>query len=819
MNLRFRSLLFSLGIFRAAGTVAAQNTGSISGQASDKNTQLLLDQVTVTLEGTSFSTKTENGGNYRISGIMPGSYNVRFVFKGYQELIRYNIVITSGNENVVNAELEPEVVEVQTVTIRGTRRSAKAATLETPLSVQRLTTEEIKSNPGGNFDISRVIQSLPGVGGTAGSVGGYRNDIIIRGGAPNENVFYLDGIEVPVINHFATQGSAGGPSGILNVSFIEDVKLSSSAFDARFDNALSSVLDFRQKKGNTNRLQGNARLSATELATTLEGPLGNSKNTTFLASVRRSYLQFLFQAIDLPIRPNYWDFQYKVTHRFSSKMTLTVLGIGAIDEFSFAAPAESSPEKVYVLNSNPLINQWNYTQGAVLRRSVKNGYWNLALSRNMLDNKLERWEDNLNKSEANRSLKLESQEAENKLRFDMNKTIGLWKFSYGGVLQLVRFSNSGFARIRAGIRDTAGNLVQPEIRVPLNSAVRFYRTGAFVQAGRRFFSRRLGVNLGLRADGNTFTEGGMKLWNQLSPRLGASLVLAPKLNLNASVGRYYKIPPYTILGFANGAGTYLNKDARYIRSDHYVAGLEYLPSENRRFTLEVFNKQYNNVPVSIRDGISLSNKGGDFNVLGNEDIISNGKGRTWGVEFFAQQKLTKRFFGILSYTWFHSEYSGADGKFVSSAWDSRHLLSITWGYKFKRNWELGLKFRYQGGAPYTPFDLQASRLNYLSVGEGILDFTQLNQQRLNAFHASDVRIDKKWNFKGTTFDLFLDVSNWYIAPNPAYPQYTFQRTADNSGFATNNGKPVAADGSNAIPVILQNNDAVVLPTFGFILEF
>jgi TonB-dependent Receptor Plug Domain len=142
-----------------------------------------------------------------------------------------------------------------------------------------------------------VIQALPGVSGTAGSVGGFRNDIIIRGGAPNENVYYIDGIEIPVINHFATQGSAGGPTGILNVSFLEDVKLSSSAFDARFDNALSSVFQFRQRTGNPNKVQGNVRLSATELAGTFEGPL--SKNTTFLASARRSYLQLLFKAIDI----------------------------------------------------------------------------------------------------------------------------------------------------------------------------------------------------------------------------------------------------------------------------------------------------------------------------------------------------------------------------------------------------------------------------------------------------------------------------------------------------------------------------------------
>src|SRR5690606_3258830 len=237
--------------------------------------------------------------------------------------------LTTGNVNTINFELEEEQTTLSEIVVEG-RVTADAATIETPLSIQRLTTEEIRSNPGGNFDISRVIQALPGVGG-ATATASFRNDIIVRGGAPNENVYYLDGIEVPVINHFSTQGSSGGPQGILNVSFIEEVRLSTSAFDARYDNALSSVFQFRQKTGNTKRLQGNVRLSGTEVAATFDGPL--SPKTTFLLSARRSYLEFLFRLIDLPIRPDYWDFQFKTTTRINPKTTLSFLGIGAIDEF------------------------------------------------------------------------------------------------------------------------------------------------------------------------------------------------------------------------------------------------------------------------------------------------------------------------------------------------------------------------------------------------------------------------------------------------------------------------------------------------------
>ena len=802
-----------------SSVVTAQQSTSISGIVLNKNTQQVVQGATISLQPSNKAVLVDSTGRFTLKNIIPGTYTVTIKALGYKTETKYNVILNVGNETSFTVELEPEVANLQNVTVRSSRRTAKAATLETPLSVQRLTTEEIKANPGGNFDISRVIQSLPGVGGTAGSTGAFRNDIIIRGGAPNENVFYLDGIEIPNINHFATQGSGGGPTGILNVSFIEDVKLSSSAFDARFDNTLSSVFEFKQKRGSLNRTQGNIRLSATEVAATLEGPLSQKSKATYLASVRRSYLQFLFQAIDLPIRPNYWDFQFKVTQPLNKKLTLTLLGIGAIDEFSFAAPKEATPDKLYVLNSQPSIEQNTYTVGAALRHTLSNGYWNLAVSRNYLDNNLQRFENNLGPDKGAQTLNTVSKEAETKLRFDVNQTFNGFKLSYGITAQQANYSNSTFALLEAPVIDNNGNVISPAVTNNFNGKIDVTRVGGFVQVGKRFIDNRLGVSAGLRTDGNSFTDNGWDFLRTLSPRVALSYILADKWTLNASVGRYYKLPPYTILGFQNNNGQFTNRDAKYIESTHYVLGLEYLPSDATRFTIEGFYKRYNNVPVSSRNGISLSNLGGDFGVFGNEDVVSNGKGRAWGFEFFAQQKLTKRFFGVLSYTYFVSEYAGLDRKFVASAWDNRHLLSVTWGYKFPKNWELGLKFRYQGGAPFTPFDEQASRENFLTMGTGILDYNRLNSNRLNAFHASDVRIDKKWNFKKVTLDVFLDVSNWYIARNPAYPNYTFRRNDLNTAFLTTDGQPIRRNGSNAIPTLLANDDPSVTPTIGFIVEF
>ncbi len=797
--------------------VMAQNTGSIGGTIIDKNSQQPLSGVSISLTPGTGGSVADSSGMFRIINIRPGTYNLELTLLGYQPRTLNNLVVTSGNEITLGIELEPIVGQLGTVVVSGRKNSVRAASLESPLSVQRLTTEDIKANPGGNFDISRVIQSLPGVGGGAGG-GGYRNDIIIRGGAPSENVYYLDGIEVPIINHFSTQGSGGGPQGILNVSFIEDVKLNSSAFDAKYDNTLSSVFQFKQKNGNANRLQGNIRLSATELAATFDGPL--TRNTTFIASARRSYLQFLFKVIDLPIRPNYWDFQFKTTTKIDNKTTLSFLGIGAIDEFSFAEPKDATPEKLYVINSNPLINQWSYTVGASLRRLISNGYWNLSLSRNTLDNQADKYEDNEKPSEQDRTLKIKSRETENKLRFDVTNNFGGIKLTYGASAQLVQFDNDFFQRYRPRLTDDQGNVIQEAEILASSTETSFIRYGAFVQAGKRILNNRLALSAGLRVDGNGLENSESNPLKQLSPRISASYALTRQWNISASYGIYYKLPSYTQLAYQNLLnGSSESNPGDYIRSEHFVAGFEFLPGNTTRFTLEGFYKKYSNYPVSVLDGVSLANKGADLGAVGNEPVVQDGKGRAYGFEFFAQQKLTKRFFGVFSYTFYRTEFTDINNKFIRASWDNRHLLSTTLGYKFPHNWELGLKFRLQGAAPYTPFDMPESQLNYLTLGTGINDFSQVNTLELKAFNASDIRIDKKWNFNKFSLDIFLEVQNWYASKNAGLPQYTFKRNADNTAFLTTDGQPIQQNGSNAIPLILPNIDSTVLPTIGLVVEF
>ncbi|MDG1911527.1 MAG: TonB-dependent receptor [Flavobacteriaceae bacterium] len=780
-----------LGFLFFIAFAQAQNTGSLSGRILDLQSQQPLPGATLLLEGTGIGVVTDEEGYFTVNEIPYKSYNVIASFLGYESETLYNVIVKSVGNRPLLFELEEVVETLDEVVIV---RSPFRTTRDTPLSTQSFSAVEIETYPGGNNDITKVVQSMPGI---SPSIGGFRNDIIIRGGAPNETVYYLDGIEIPNINHFSTQGSAGGPVGMINVSFVRDVTLSSSAFGAEYDNPLSGVLAFEQREGNANEFGGNFRFGASEAGITLEGPLFRKDkerpaNTTFLFSVRRSYLQFLFELIGLPIRPDYWDYQWKIKHEIDKYNSLTFIGIGAIDDFSVKAPDEFDAEQQATLDQVPIIDQRSTTVGLSWKRNYKNGkgFMMTALSTNRLENVFSRYEDNTTRTGT--IFQNDSYEWETKLRYQTTFYSDQWKWSSGFNIQQSSYQN---------------NTIFNYYDIAYNTTLDFIKYGFFVKGSRKLFNDRMDLTLGLRTDADSFSTGS-NLMDNLSPRIAFSYALTEnqQWKLNATAGRYFKIPTYTMLGFQNERSLFVNQEASYVRSDHFVAGLEYNVTPSSRFTLEGFVKNYSNYPVSVVDGVSLANKGGGFEVLGNEEIVSEGTGQSSGLEFLFQQKLSNNFYGVFAYTYFFSEFTGLDQRSRPSVWDSRHLISFTGGYKLKRNWELSARWRFAGKNPYVPTDLEASLEAYPEI---ILDYYRLGEVKLNAFNLADIRIDKKWNFEKLSFNFFFEIQNFLGQPNPTPEEYGLNRNASGEVILPRSLVSVSTDEGNSSP----------LPSFGFVLYF
>ncbi len=767
--------------------ISAQVATEIYGKVLNEKGEPMFG-ASVYLEGTSIGAQADFDGKFNIIGVSPGSYNLIASFLGYESQTQFNIIVRSKGTPNYNFILKESAQQLDEVVISNENRITRPR--ETPLSTQSLSAVEIATYPGSNNDVVQVAQSLPGV---SPSIGGFRNDLIIRGGAPNETVYYLDGMEIPNINHFSTQGSAGGPVGLINVSFIDNVTLSTSAFNTRYDNALSGVLQFKQRNGNSRNFAGNFRVSASEAALTFEGPLFKKENsesrTTFLGSIRRSYLQFLFEVIGLPIRPDYWDYQYKINHEIDNYNSLSILGVGSIDDFSISPPNEFDEEQQAQLEQAPFINQRTNTIGITWRNRFKsgNGFMQTTLSNNSLNNEFTRYQDSENQSDV--IFNNDATETETKLRYDLTQFFGDWKLSSGLNLQYSNYNNNTI--------DVTNNLA-------FNTEIDFLKYGFFANMTRSFFNDKLDISFGFRLDDDTFTQN-ESLISTFSPRLSVSYEFATDWMLNGSIGRYFKIPPYTILGFRNNASELINQNVEYTMSDHYVLGLQHYFSPSANISLEGFYKRYNDYPVSLRDGVSLANKGGGFEVLGSEPIETVGKGRSYGAELQFQQKLSNNFYGIFAYTWFYSEFTGLDqNKYIPSVWDSRHLISFTGGYKFKRNWELSARYLYAGETPFVPTDLDATLNNYPDV---ILDYSRLGDEKLAIFSQLDLRIDKKLNFKKFAFDVFIEAQNVLSQDIPSPTDYGLNRNS--MGMIVEPRSLVA----------IENGAGQIIPSIGIVVDF
>lgn len=783
--------------------VASFAQAKITGTVIIKATNEAIPFAPVVIQGTTKGANTDIDGNFTIDGLAPGLYNLECNFVGYKKAVLFEIEVTIARPAVVKFELEEISTETKAVEIVA---STISNVEEAPLSVRTIGTNEIKRNPGGNRDISRAIRSLPGVA----AIPTFRNDIIIRGGAANENRFYIDGIEIPNINHFATQGASGGPVGLINVDLIKEVEFYSGAFPAARGNALSSVLEFGFKDARRDKWTSNFVVGTSDLGITVEGPV--SEKSGFILSARRSYLQGLFSLLGLPFLPTYNDFNLKWKTNINEKNQITIIGVGALDQFRLNTELASDStnedylRNLYLLDNLVINEQWNYSGGIKWDHFSEKGRTSFILSRNALQNDAFKFQNN--DESLPKTIDYTSRETENKFRVEhkVNAKNG-WKFLIGAGSEYAQFSVANSAFVYNSILDTA-------IQVNQSASLNLVKYGVFLQSSKTLLQNKIVLSAGLRADGNDYNASMQNPLNQLSPRLSIKYRFAPQWSFNANTGIYYQLPSYTALGFERNRAL-VNTDASYIRNIQYVAGFEYdWSARNSIITLEGFYKGYSNYPMSIDKGVSLANLGADFGVIGNEELDFIGLGRSYGAEFLFQQRFYQGFYGILAYTYVRSEFTDINGDYAPSSWDSRHLLSLTGGKQFKKNWEIGGRFAFSGGLPYTPDDVSNSMLiaNWSRFGVAITDWDRLNSERFQVFHQLDIRIDKKWFFPKWSLNLFLDIQNVYGRETEVKPILDVQRTSA--------GVPVVDpnDPSRFLPNSLRNTNGTVLPAIGIIVE-
>ncbi len=770
--------------------------GTLKGQVYSTKSNEPLESASVRVQGTSLGARTDGQGRFVIAGLKPGFVRLIVSMLGYETTTSAEVQVIGNQTSFIDIALDEASTSLTEVVVRPNMRIKR---VESPLSLQTLGIKQIEKNAGANRDISKLVQTLPGVGATDPN----RNDLIVRGGGPSENVFYLDGIEIPVINHFSTQGASGGVVGMINPDFVREISFYTGAFPASRTNALSSVMEIKQRDGDTDRMHVKASVGASDAALTIEGAL--SEKSSFIASARQSYLQWLFKAIKLPFLPTYNDFQLKYKHRFNAHNELTILGIGAIDDMSLNTKLQSTGSEVqrYILSYLPRYKQWNYTVGAVYKHYGAEHTDSWVLSRNMLRNSSVKHQSN--DPTLPKLSEYQSDETESKLRYERMYTTLPFKLSFGAGLRYADYRN------RAERLAYQSGKVIP---LSYDAHIRLLAYSAFAQASDEYLDRRLKIGLGVNLVGNTLNPVMSNPFPQLSPRLSVSFALTDDIDLNANFGRYAMQPSYTSMGYQAPDGSYPNKmRLRYIISNQAVLGGEYHLGSYLHFSAEGFYKSYSSYPISELEGISLASKGTEYGQVGAEAVLSTGEGRAYGAEVVARLMPWHQFSATATYTLFRSEFTDKAGIYRPSSWDIRQMLNLLLSYRLGKSWYLSASWRYSGGAPYTPIDMELStnKAAWAVTNRAYPDYARFNTLRLPAKHQLDLRLDKEFYFKRWMLNLYLDVQNAYLSSYVSAPIYT---NRDSSGEVMDH----PSDPERQQLRQLDYYSKLILPTLGLIIK-
>lgn len=722
---------------------ANQAVGTVTGRIVEAVTEAPVASATVRVVGQEVAVQSDAAGRFTLRGVRVGIVTIEVRRLGFAAVRRGDIAVSPAKPAEVTIVLRPIDVQLDVVTVRPEAFPAQMPAA-TPVSTQRYDAEEVRRQPGAQEDVLRAISIAPGVGVTSAA----RNDIVVRGGAPFENLFVVDNIEVPNINHFGSQGSTGGPISLINIRFIESASISAGGFGARLGDRTSSATTLTLREGNRERVAGELNVAATQVGAVLEGPLG--KNASFLANVRQSYLDLLFKAIGLSFIPSYTDATAKVTWRPSSRDAVSVLAIGARGTVSF----DNSTDSARVNNSQVLAPaQDQYFSGITWKRLVPRGVVTTTLGRTWT-----RYVTAQRDSLLTPVLESRSTEGENSLRTDVTVLAGRGVeietgtiFKYASTLRYDA-TLAGFTR-----RDANGT---PQ---PLNVDTNFtaLRNGTYVQASWQA-APRVRLSGGLRGDWYGFLGNAVRV----APRVSASVQLREGTTLSLSGGRYWQAPSYIWL-----VGDPLNAQRlRPFRADQLVAGVTQLVGSDLKVQFEVYGKQYGDYPARrFRPQAVLSPSGFDDATtdipFGLEPLESTGTGSAYGAELFVQKKLgASPFYGQVSASVNRTRFTGLDGTSTRGAFDTPVLANGVLGWRPNSRWELALRVRGASGLPFTPFLEQGALA-------GTLDFSRYNGARVPAFFAADVRVDRRFLLLGRQFIAFVDLQNVSNRNNSGPPQW------------------------------------------------
>lgn len=786
---RFLSII-SFTIFFGPISIFCQ-TGSINGQIFDATLEEGIPYANIYLPMLGIGAVTDFDGHFVLLDLPEGGYDLAISSIGYQDTLLQKVKVVKNKPTYKTIQLSESTTILEEVVVSVSPLSKKEKSV---VSLRVLSANELKYNAGAGLDISQALKALPGVNSPQT---GLSNELLVRGGSSSENAFYVDGIEMPSINHFAIQGTSGGLKSLLNLDFIKRSHLYTSGFPANRGNALSGVFDFQLKEGNQERIKTKALVGLTDAALWADGPINSKIN--FLASIRTSYVQFIMNALKLPYASNYSDMNYKLSWELDGRRKLSVVGIGSIDNSKPLQKNVHDDLSLFQFESLAIHKHSFLGTGLKFSQLNNSGTTNLQISYNHFKKENNKYLDP--KTKDNLLQQFNSKKSDLRLTIDHNWRRNNFNWSMGGSINQINYQN-GF--------------IAPLELANFNSLLSFQKYNLNTQISQRLFNRFMLVNFGLSIDGNTVNTQMKNPFKQISPRLSISYALNHHTTINFNTGKYYQMPDLLALGYQNEAREMVNADLRYLSAFHLVFGAErVLKKLHAKINIEGFYKKYKHYPFLTEKNTSLATIQNSLSRTGFVELASKGQGRAYGGEFFYQQQLFKKMYGALTYTLLWSQ-SKESNTFLPTSGDNRHNISIRFGKHLKKDWHIGLKWQFQSGFPYTPADSLTASIIQVYDGhyaQNIRDFQQVNARRLQSTHTLDIRIDKTIHYKKWDMEIFLDVTNVFQNSVLLSP-IIFAKRDQNRTPIINSIHPDYYE-----TYLLKNEVSTFLPSFGIIAAF
>lgn len=732
----WETIILSICLLFLTNIINAQEKGKISGIVTDQGTKQPLIGANVIVLNNSLGASTDNDGKFLITDIEAGSYNVEFRYIGYQSVIKTDIVVKPDRVTFINAEMKESTIEVEGVTVTDSYFHEDETQ---PISAVSFNYEEIRRAPGSAGDLSRILNAVPGVNQQTDQF----NNLLVRGGSPVENGYYLDNIPIPNINHFPVLGAAGGAIGILNNDFISGVDFYTGGFSSIYGDRLSSVMDISYRDGNKTSTDFQLDFNLAGFGGQAEGPIFGDKGS-WMISAKRSYLDLIQDAIQTEGEsPRFGDVQGKFTYDINNQNKITALFIYApSSREDHKEDAEKKGWEYYTINWEALQNTIGLNWRSLWS---ENGYSNTSISFNQTTgDSEERFIKNDNIMTTNsyieRNITLRNI---NFLKLDKYHKID---FGFEIKSQL-----NDYDYYFAADTNNAGEFVA---ELKQNYSFNTSQISAF---GNFIWQpvEKLTAVIGLRADQYNYNES-----FSLAPRISLSWKFSERLLVSASAGIFYQAVPQFLIS-QNPA----NSNLKNLKTAHYILGMEYMLTPDTKFSLEVYSKEYENFPMSsVYPYLFIMDEGTNYLGFRNIGLLeSTGKSYSRGIDLLIQKKLAEDFYGLISASYFRSRYKDYNGIWRDRQFDNKFLFSVIGGYKPNNIWEFSVRWNYSYGTPYTPFDMEKSR----ELNAGIYNLNKINEERAPDYHSLNLRVDRRFNFQNSSIVAYISIWNIYNRKNVA----------------------------------------------------